>query len=104
TADVSLSAENTSTSSAVANSVAQGDKVGVGAALALNKVPSKTYAQVQGNAGVTGARDFRLTATSNNAMTSSVQAGAAGGIAISPALALSLPKNETLAGLGVSST
>jgi hypothetical protein len=108
--DVSLTAVNNSgsTASATAAQTASSGStqtVGIGASVAVNVVNSSSLAQLQDTAtptggALTGANNFTLSAASNNSMTTTVKAGAAGGTAVSPAVALSLPTNTTSATLG----
>lgn len=79
---------------------ASGDSVGVGASVAMNIVANRTVAEIGDNAAVTGAGDVSLAAASAHSNSATANAGSAGGISITPALALSLINNTTTAQLG----
>jgi hypothetical protein len=100
--DVALTAINltTDTASADPTGSAAGGNLGVGAALALDRASDTTRAEVQDSAALTGARNITLAASSSRTMQTDAQAGAAGGVAVSPAVAISLTDSTTTAQLG----
>jgi len=102
TADVIINAENNSASTVKAKSIQEGEdaKVGVGASVALNIAVNDTRAEIENDAEVTGANSISLSASSESAATTEAEAGSAGGVAVSPVVALTVASNETLARLG----
>ena len=104
--DVALTARNASESTAKATPAAggaTGDKVGIGASVAVNVVGTRTLAQLADGAQLQGARDLALDAGSTHAVHTETEAGSAGGISITPSAAISIVNNTTQASLGTSS-
>ena len=103
---VSLTATNTSASTADAEPVNEGatssGSLGVGASVALNIVPNTTSATIEDGATLTGASDLTLAATGNHTVTTTAVNGAAAkdgtGIGISAAIAI--VNNATTATIG----
>ena len=104
--DVTITAQNNTSSTATANSTSLGaGKVGVGASFAMNQVPAVTLAQIGDTVTLSGARNVTLSSTSNDTMSTSVQTGASGGkVGLAPGVALSLPTNTTTSSLGTGGT
>ncbi|MBD3316694.1 MAG: hypothetical protein GF344_12975, partial [Chitinivibrionales bacterium] len=72
---------------------------GVGAAFALNLVDTEVAAEIQSAASLNGARNLMLGADSNDGVTTTAVAGAEGGTATAPAVALTYATNVTRAAL-----
>jgi hypothetical protein len=107
TGNVGLMAENLTSSSATsapAAGGASGSKVGIGASVAINVVSNRSTAQLADNAGLTGANDLTLQATGADTVTTSAEAGASGGTAITPVAAINVINNTTSANIGSGST
>jgi hypothetical protein len=102
--DVSLTAAQTASSTATAKAANTGTGTyGVGASLALDYSNATVRAEVADAAQLTSANNVAVKATSSANMTTEVQAGAKGGTAVSPAVAISLAGNDTTARLGTGS-
>ncbi|WP_380052864.1 leukotoxin LktA family filamentous adhesin [Falsihalocynthiibacter sp. SS001] len=104
---VNLTADNQGSSKAEALPVgggASGDQVGVGASVALNILANRSTAEIADSATVTGAGAMTLAASGTYEAETVAEAGAAGGIAVTPALALSIINNTTTARLGSGAT
>ncbi len=108
TGAVSLTAEEDANSTVSAmpapGSPSSGGSVGVGASLGLDIVSNTALAELADNVMMTGAGATSLSATSLDTMSTTAEAGAAGGIAVSPAVALSLASNTTTAEVGTGGT
>ena len=110
--NVSLVAENLTASSASATpsgSGASGSSVGIGAAVAVNVVSNRAIAQLSDNAGLAGVtntslNDVTVKATGADTVTTQAEAGAAGGVAITPVAAINVINNTTTAQLGSNGT
>ncbi|MFA5028798.1 MAG: hypothetical protein WC713_13085, partial [Candidatus Methylomirabilota bacterium] len=99
--DVVLRAVNTENDSAKAASKVSGGDVGVGASIALNVLAvNVTRAEIEDTAVLTGGNDLTLTADSHHSVWTTVKAGAAGGTAVSPAVAVAYVENDTTARIG----
>jgi hypothetical protein len=96
--DLASDARMGATTSARAD--ASGGKVGVGASVALSIVANRSLAEVSDGAVLTGAGDVTLDARGDHAVSTAAEAGSAGGISVTPALALSLGTNTTSARIG----
>ncbi|WP_170314740.1 leukotoxin LktA family filamentous adhesin [Aquibium carbonis] len=83
---------------------ATGGTVGVGASVALNIVANRAVTEVADDAAISAAEDVTLDATGVFSVSGEASAGSAGGISITPSLALSLINNTTTARLGTGST
>jgi hypothetical protein len=104
---VSLSATNQSKSTAKAvptEAAVTGDTVGVGVSAALNIVANRATAELADAATLTDAGALTLSASGAFTVESEAKAGSAGGISVTPALALSLASNTTTARLGSGAT
>ncbi|RZL64885.1 MAG: leukotoxin LktA family filamentous adhesin [Variovorax sp.] len=102
-ANAALTARNASqsnTSATPAEGGAAGDKVGIGASVAVNVIGTRTSAQIGDNAVLGGARDVRIDAASAHTARTEVEAGSEGGISITPAAAVSIVNHTTGASLG----
>ncbi|MHC5673173.1 beta strand repeat-containing protein, partial [Nostoc sp.] len=98
---VTLTAENNTSSTTKAEAAQTGaGTVGVGASVALDLEQNSAEASIQDNVSLSNAGVLTLAATSNNTSTTNVQAGAAGGTAVSPAVGLTIVGNNTLATIG----
>ncbi|MFN7716763.1 MAG: beta strand repeat-containing protein, partial [Pseudanabaenaceae cyanobacterium] len=107
TGNITITAVNNSrsTTKAAAVQVAQGTpKLGVGASFALDLSQNSAEASLQNNVTTTNVNALNLVAISDNSNDTSVKAGAAGGIALSPAVAMTLGSNSTIATIGTGST
>ena len=107
---VSLTAENNTSASAIAEPTGIGavsaSSVGVGASVALNIVNNTTVAEVANGVVITNAGDLTLSATSDNtAITSAKAGGTAGGsgVGVGGALGTAVVNNTTTADIGTGS-
>ncbi|WP_322865055.1 leukotoxin LktA family filamentous adhesin [Aquicoccus sp. G2-2] len=101
--DVELSADNRTKTTAEATPVgggATGESVGIGASVALNIVANRSVAELGDGATLSGAHDVSLDASANHEVETTAEAGAEGGISLTPVVALSLVNNTTTARLG----
>ncbi|HEY1378701.1 MAG TPA: hypothetical protein VGF55_18020, partial [Gemmataceae bacterium] len=97
--DIVIQASGTTSDAATADGTVPGfPDVGVGASLAINIPGNSTTAEVNG--AVTGSRDVTLLADGLYTSTTSARAGAAGGTATAPALAIAVTGNDTLSQVG----
>ncbi|AZO95863.1 hypothetical protein [Halocella sp. SP3-1] len=102
--DLNLRAENNSISIAAAlpdGDGATGDSVGVGASVAMNIVNNSALAQVLDGAVIIDAGNVEISASGNHEIETVAEAGAAGGIATTPVVALSTVDNISTASLGI---
>ena len=83
---------------------ASGGKVGIGASVAVNIIANRSIAEVQNNATLTDLGALGIAASGDYAVDTEVEAGASGGIAITPAVALAIVNNTTTTRLGTGST
>lgn len=83
---------------------ASGSKVGIGASVAVNIIANRSVAEVQNNATLTDLGALQIEASGDHAVDTEVEAGASGGIAITPAVALAIVNNTTTARLGTGAT
>jgi hypothetical protein len=83
---------------------ATGGSVGVGASVAINIVANRAIAEVADGASIADVDDVTLDASGHFSASAEASAGSAGGISITPALALSLINNTTTARLGAGAT
>ncbi|MEI6428580.1 MAG: hypothetical protein WCO45_09380, partial [Pseudanabaena sp. ELA607] len=107
TGDINITAVNNSrnTTKAAAVQVAQGTpKLGIGASFALDLSQNTAEASLQNDITTSNVNSLNLVAISDNSNDTSVKAGAAGGIALSPAVAMTLGGNSTLAIIGTGTT
>ncbi|MBU4319151.1 MAG: DUF4347 domain-containing protein, partial [Proteobacteria bacterium] len=107
--DVSLTAENKSSTTVVASGLqksldktgedpgSSSDSVGVGGSFAMNVGVNTAKAQIAGAAALSHAKDLSLTATGEHAATVTSEAGAGGDIGVAGAVALSVGINTTTA-------
>ena len=102
---VTLQAENITDHSVEATSATGGD-VGVGASVALNILDMNiTRAEIMDGAELTGAGDVLVSATAGHTVTTTTEAGAAGGsVSISPSVAISIVDNDTTSRIGIGTT
>lgn len=104
---VSLSTDNRTSATAEALPVgagAVGATVGIGASVALNILANRSVAEVADGVVLTGPGDLTLAAAATHVAVTKAEAGSAGGVSITPALALSLINNTTTARLGTGGT
>jgi hypothetical protein len=101
-AALSLLANDVSVSSVAATpvTVAAGAKVGIGASIAVNVVANRSLAEVASGAVVSGAGSVALSASGSHTANTEATAGAEGGIAITPAVAVTVVNNSTKADFG----
>lgn len=83
---------------------ASGSKVGIGASVAVNIIANRSVAEVQNTAKLNDLGALQIEASGDYAVDTEVEAGASGGIAITPAVALAIVNNTTTARLGTGST
>ena len=104
--DVTLNAENTSLNVATAYAKVTGSAdVGVGPSIALNVVNNNiTRAKIEDTAIVTNTHDVAVTAMADHLVRTKAEAGAAGDVAFSPSVAISIVDNETIGRLGTNTT
>lgn len=81
-----------------------GDKVGVGGSVAMNIVGNRSTASIADGASITGASDVAASASGTFTASAEAQAGATGGVSLTPALGLSIIANTTSARLGSGAT
>ncbi|MDD4600778.1 MAG: hypothetical protein PHQ46_06940, partial [Negativicutes bacterium] len=105
--DVSLTAENNSESTvkALPSGIASGSKVGIGASVALNIGVNHAIAEIEDGAKLTGAEttginDVTLTATGSHTLETVAKAGSAGGVSVTPVVAITLADNQSIAKIG----
>ncbi|MCK9230854.1 MAG: DUF4347 domain-containing protein, partial [Syntrophales bacterium] len=105
--DVTLTAENTTVSKAIAQPANEGavaGSVGVGASVALNIANTRTVAEFEDDAVLTGAHDLSLSATSDNTVITTAKAGGkatgGSGVGVGGAVATSVVNNDTKAVIG----
>ncbi|MDM0029447.1 leukotoxin LktA family filamentous adhesin [Variovorax saccharolyticus] len=77
-----------------------GDKVGIGASVAVNVVATRTRAALEDGARLEGARDLAVTAVSTHDVKTEAEAGSEGGVSITPSVAVSVVNRTTQANLG----
>jgi mucin-19 len=100
---VSLTAADLSTATALAGpsgSGASGGKVGVGASVALNLVATRSTAELADGASLSGAGDVTLQAAGVHGIVTQAEQGSAGGVAVTPVIALTLASDRTRASIG----
>ncbi|WP_243650565.1 leukotoxin LktA family filamentous adhesin, partial [Anaerospora hongkongensis] len=96
--DISISAENRATETAKAlpnKNALQGGDLGIGASVALNLANNITTAELKG--AITGAHDISVSALGKHTLVTEAEAGAAGGFALTPVVALTVADNITTA-------
>lgn len=101
--DLSLSSDNLTETTATAlpdETGAAGGKVGVGASVALNILANRSSATLGDEATLTGADAITLSASAAHAITTTAEAGSAGGVSITPVVALAMVNNTTTAKIG----
>ena len=102
---VMLAADDETASGAVAKADVTGTgKVGIGASIALDIIANRSTAELANGATLTGAGELSLSATAVHTIATEADAGAAGGISVTPALALTLVNDTTEADLGTGAT
>ncbi|WP_312523058.1 hypothetical protein [Anaerospora sp.] len=100
TGSVTIEAENRTTSKASATPQGKGGtggSLGLGASIAMNIETNKAIAELNGD--ITGADDVTLKALGNHVIRTTAEAGAAGGIAITPVVGLSVVDNIATASI-----
>ncbi len=100
--DATLTASNTSESSAVAEADAESASTGVGASFAINAADNTASAKVENSAVLTGLDDLTLSATGSHKTTTTAESGAAAedGTGVGGAIAITVADNVTEAKLG----
>lgn len=101
--EVTLLAGNASEASATARPAAggtTGDKFGLGASVAVHVATNETRAEVEGGGRIEGARDVTLSASGSHGAAVQAEAGAQGGIGLTPVVAVAVVDNTTTARLG----
>lgn len=79
---------------------ASGDKVGIGASVALNVVSNRTRAELADGTVLGGAGDLKLIADGASDIVTEAEAGSKGGISITPSAAIAVVNNTTAARIG----
>ncbi len=79
---------------------ATGGSVGVGASVAINIVANRSKAIAENGAVLDGTGSIELSASAVHSVTTEAESGSAGGIAVTPVLALSMVSNTTSATIG----
>jgi hypothetical protein len=103
TGNVTLTATTKTTDTATADGKAQGfSKVGVGASFALNVTSNGATAEVDGS--ISGPHNVTVLAHGDYTTATTAAAGATGGTAIAPALALGVTNNATSALVAATAT
>ncbi|HLX80288.1 MAG TPA: leukotoxin LktA family filamentous adhesin, partial [Burkholderiales bacterium] len=105
--DVSLTAADATSTTGKAlpsGSGASGGSVGIGASVAVNVVANRSTAEVQDTAQLTNPGNTTLQASGQFDMLTQAEAGSAGGVSITPSVAISLANNSTTAQIGASTT
>ncbi|HEY4747593.1 MAG TPA: hypothetical protein VIH38_08505, partial [Steroidobacteraceae bacterium] len=100
---VSLTAADLSTATALAGpsgSGASGGKVGIGASVALNLVATRSTAELADGAALSGAGDVTVLASGVHGIVTQAEQGSAGGVAVTPVMALTQASDRTLASIG----
>ncbi|HBG01655.1 MAG TPA: hypothetical protein DDW87_08795, partial [Firmicutes bacterium] len=103
--NLELKASNISTSSVSAlptEAGASGATVGVGASAAVNVATNDVLAEVADGIQVKGARNVNVIARGEHTMETEAKAGSAGGISVTPVVAISAGNNSVIARLGTS--
>ncbi|MDH3387171.1 MAG: LEPR-XLL domain-containing protein, partial [Gammaproteobacteria bacterium] len=77
-----------------------GAKTGIGASVAFAVVDNQTHARIVDGAALTGIDALTMTATTNQAVETTAQGGAAGGTAVTPVAAITLLYSDTAVALG----
>ncbi|MEN6412388.1 MAG: hypothetical protein ABFC84_06420, partial [Veillonellales bacterium] len=100
--NVNIAADNrsVSTANALPSGTASGDKVGVGASVAVNIGINHVAAEIEDSALITGANDVSLAATGSHTLTTEAKAGSAGNISVTPVVALTIADNQASAKVG----
>ncbi|HXF68056.1 MAG TPA: leukotoxin LktA family filamentous adhesin, partial [Burkholderiales bacterium] len=101
--DVTLLAANASEAAARAQPAAggtTGDKFGLGASVAVHVATNETRAEVEDGGRIEGARDLTLSASGSHGAAVQAEAGAQGGIGLTPVVAVAVVDNTTTARLG----
>ena len=83
-----------------AGSGASGGKVGIGASVALNLVATRSTAELADGAWLSGAGDVTLQASGVHGIVTQAEQGSAGGVAVTPVIALTLASDRTLSSIG----
>ncbi|RUT07776.1 hypothetical protein DSM106972_020360 [Dulcicalothrix desertica PCC 7102] len=99
--DITLIAANNETDDVKATSDASGGNVGVGASIGMNLLlKNSVRAEIEDNVILSGGGSLTLDAKSERAVTTTVEAGSSGGVAVSPAVSIAIVNNDTTARLG----
>ncbi|MDZ4784059.1 MAG: hypothetical protein SGJ19_27745, partial [Planctomycetia bacterium] len=99
--NATLTAGGDTTNTTIATSKVVADPaIGVGASVAVAYLNHATRAEMQNGAQLTGALDVTINASAQHTTATEGEAGAAGGTAVAPAVAVGISSNETVARLG----
>ncbi|MCX2983413.1 leukotoxin LktA family filamentous adhesin [Halieaceae bacterium IMCC14734] len=102
--DITLKAESNSATTVSAKSTQEGEaSVGVGASVAVNVGVNTTTAELGDGSELSGAGDVALSATSKHVAKTESEAGAAGGVAVTPVAGVTVAVNTTTARVGTGS-
>lgn len=83
--------------------VAANQSVGVGASVAVNVATNNVRAEVADGAQVSGVKELTVIVKGDHTTSTEATAGSAGGISVTPVVAVSAAKNSVVARLGTSS-
>lgn len=104
TGNVVIDAENRSESTAKAlpaeDAAAAGEKVGIGASVAVNVVANESRAELADAATLTGGNTLTVTALGEYTAETEAEAGSVGGVSVTPVAAVTVVDNQTVARLG----
>lgn len=102
--NVTLAAANASENTARAvpseDATASGEQVGIGASVAVNVVANESRAELADGATLIGGRHLAVMASGAHEAATEAEAGAEGGVAVTPVAAVTVIDNQTTARLG----
>ncbi|MEN6567595.1 MAG: leukotoxin LktA family filamentous adhesin, partial [Veillonellales bacterium] len=102
--DITLQAVNNSDSTVTVSGGSSGGSVGIGASAAMNIIKQNSaQAQIVNDAGITNANNISIQASGVHTLDTEATAGAAGGTAVSPVVALTVGDNSAEASIGTGS-
>jgi hypothetical protein len=95
--DITVSAHHAEDVTAKATAKAEGGDVGVGASVALNiLIPTETRAEIEDTVSVSGGHNVTISAYSDRCVKTQAEGGSAGGVAVTPVVALLIEKDDTV--------
>ena len=106
--DVRLAAENNSTYTVRAlpaeDALGSGEKVGIGASVAVNVAANESRAELANGATLSGGHHVDVLADAEHVIVTEAEAGSEGGVSVTPVAAVSVIDNQTTARLGTGNT